>query len=370
MKPDDFRRKRSMGKAADSTVPMQEMRQDGSSASSRMGLRPSTHFAKSKKAHSNSMKDTPPVWQEPLGLSPLIVRRPATTGGLLCTLKVVSLYELMFEYAINVLVQGVAGLIAVKATSGRTDPLSPVDPSRLKNLGKILTGLHVYGREIGLDSTLLNQIEKLHDVIMREDCRTPTLAIETRLDGIIQGIVGNLDSKKFMFVPTDQASYWENRTIFGDDFWESFGSAARFEAVEAGNCYAAGRWTACVFHSMRVAEYGLRKLGRTLKVTIGDRGKTCPLEYGDWDKVITAIRNKIAETRRIPAGKKKAEILRAYSQAADHCEYMKDIWRNEISHTRRQYSKTESLGVMNRVREFMLCAPLKPKTQGASPGVS
>jgi hypothetical protein len=32
---------------------------------------------------------------------------------------------------------------------------------------------------------------------------------------------------------------------------------------------------------------------------------------------------------------------------------MKDIWRNEVSHTRRRYSKPEGLAVFNRVKEFI-----------------
>jgi hypothetical protein len=156
-----------------------------------------------------------------------------------------------------------------------------------------------------------------------------------------------------MFVPADQAEYWDDPEMFGDDFLIGFPKAAVSEMVEAGNCFAAARWTAAVFHCMRVAEYGLRRLAKNLRVTISSKGKTCPIEYGDWDTVITAIRNKIKETRTLPRGPKKQQNLQFYSTAADHCEYMKDIWRNEISHTRRRYNKAESLAVINRVREFV-----------------
>jgi hypothetical protein len=223
------------------------------------------------------------------------------------------------------------------------------------------------GKDIGLDSSLLEQIDTLYQLISREDYKTQRNRIETRLDLIIQGILGNMDSKKFMFVPADQASYWENSAIFGDDFLAEFGAAAGVEAVEAGNCFAAGRWTACVFHCTRVAEYGLRKLAKRLKVTLSDKGKRLPLEYGDWSKVIGAIRKKIDDMRKLPLGPKKAEALRRYSDLADRCEYMKDIWRNEVSHTRRLYGKNESLGVINRVQGFIQCIP---KTQKAAPGIS
>ncbi len=287
------------------------------------------------------------------------------------TVRVVSLRELMFAYAINVLVQGVSGLFAASTVLAYAkNPLSPADPKNLKSLSKVLFGLHVMGKDIGLDSSLLDQIAELNKLISRENCKKPTNIIAMRVDLIIQGILGNLDSKKFMFVPTDQASYWENRAIFGDDSLVELGESAGFEAVEAGNCYAAGRWTACVFHSMRVAEYGIRNIAQKLKVTLSDNGKRYPLEYGDWNKVIGAIRKKIDEMRRLPIGPKKAEALRRYSDLADHCEYMKDIWRNEASHARRRYNQTESLAAMNRVREFIHSIPLKPKTQKTAPGVS
>jgi hypothetical protein len=276
-------------------------------------------------------------------------------------IRVVSLGSLMFEYAINDLVMGVSGLLAASSTLKSTsDPLMPVDGRRLKNMGGVLSGLVLLGREIGLDVTLLHSIEELRkDVELRPEM--PTMTIKTRVDGIIQGIHLNLNSKKFMFMPGDQASHWDNPAIFGNSFSIEFPEAARIEALEAGNCFAAGRWTACVFHSMRVAEYGLRKLAKTLKVEINDKGKRCPIEYGDWDKVITAIRNKLSDLRKVSAGPKKAGLLSSYSNIVDHCEYMKDIWRNEVSHTRRLWDKTESLGVMTRVREFIQSLPVKSK---------
>ena len=177
-------------------------------------------------------------------------------------IKVVSLGSLMFEYAINDLVMGVSGLLAASSTlKSASDPLMPVDAQRLKNMSGVLSGLALLGRKIGLDVTLVHSIEELKkDLELRP--KTPTMTIKTRVDCIIQGIHVNLNSKKFMFMPGEQAFYWENPVIFGNNFMNEFPEAAGIEAREAGNCFAAGRWTACVFHSMRVAEYGLRKLAK------------------------------------------------------------------------------------------------------------
>jgi hypothetical protein len=107
------------------------------------------------------------------------------------------------------------------------------------------------------------------------------------------------------------------------------------------------------FSPVAYAEYGLRKIAKTLHVTVKDNGKIRPIEYADWNKVITGIKNKIGKARTLPAGPRKSEELEFYSRAADQCEYMKDIWRNEISHTRKLYKKNEAFGAIERVKDFM-----------------
>ena len=270
-------------------------------------------------------------------------------------IALVSLYELMFEYSIDDLVLMVSGLLTssnmANFAKAPSDPIA--DRDFIVAITVCLDGLHKLGSAIELDSSLLSQISDLRGETESGACALPAILLKDRLATIIKGVNDNLRSRKFMYVPRDQAAYWDNIDLFGDDFVIGFPKAALLEMMEAGNCYAAGRWTACVFHSMRVAEYGLRGLARRLKVTITHKGKQCPLDYGDWDTVITAIKNKIRDIRQKPRGPKRERELQFFSEAADHCEYMKDIWRNEISHTRRRSTKSESLAALNRVKDFV-----------------
>lgn len=272
--------------------------------------------------------------------------------------QLISLFELMYEYAINDLVLMLTGLITASEKLGiANNPHEPIpDPPWLHDLSTTLDGLHVICGHIQLDSSLMDQIVRLKGSIRDGVCSLPATVLRDRIDTIVGCIQENLRSRKFMYVPQDQAEYWENIQLFGDDFLIGFPKAAVWEMREAGNCYAAGRWTASVFHSMRVAEHGLRRLAKRLRVTISSKGKNCPLEYGDWDTVITAIRNKIKALRQLPRGPRREASLQFYSEAADHCEYMKDIWRNEASHARRLYTKSESRAALRRVQEFV--APL------------
>ena len=261
----------------------------------------------------------------------------------------------MYEYKIGDLALMLGGLTSAWRDLGTSDALrQPISTDEFcGNLAVVLHGLGILCQNFNADSSLLEQIKTLEKQLKTGTADRREGVLRARLGAIAEGIQNNLNDRKFMYMPPEEASYWNNPEIFGRYFILSFPEKAAFEMLEAGKCFAAARGTACVFHCMRVAEYALRKLARRLRVTIGDRGKKCPLEYGDWNKVITAIRNKIGEIRRFPAGPAREKQLQFYSSAADHCEYMKDIWRNELMHTRRFYSRSETLGVLNRVRDFI-----------------
>ena len=112
--------------------------------------------------------------------------------------------------------------------------------------------------------------------------------------------------------------------------------------------------TAAVFHLMRVSEYGCGDSHERFFVKLTDKRKHQPLEYADWDKVITGINNKIQHVKTsLSKGPVQHGKLNLCSEAAQHCLYMKDIWRNDISHTRQPYSQAEAIVVFERVRDFM-----------------
>jgi hypothetical protein len=171
-------------------------------------------------------------------------------------------------------------------------------------------------------------LQMFHKAFLRE-CR---MHIWLRMDG--------------RYIPFIEPSPW------GADVERAFPEAA-IDIRSAGIALGVDLPTAAVFHAMRVTEYGLRWLARRLRVRLTDKGRRQPLEYADWQKVITECQNQLKATRQLPKAQKRQERLAKYSRAADHCDYMKDIWRNDVSHTRRVYSAPEAEAVVQRVREFM-----------------
>ena len=159
--------------------------------------------------------------------------------------------------------------------------------------------------------------------------------------------------RTFVFTKKETANFIDNPAFFGEDVKSAFHSAS-FDIGETGNCLAVECPTAAVFHLMRVAEYGLRALAKKLHVRLTHSGLRQPVEFADWEKVITGIKIEITKARALNPGQKRQAKLEMYSDAADHCAYMKDIFRNNISHTRKSYTLPEALGVTGRVRDFMV----------------
>jgi hypothetical protein len=271
--------------------------------------------------------------------------------------RIVSLRDLMKEFGVYELASRLETLGAANATLKNADAagIRVCNDGFLDLLGKVFEGLQSACENMGADSTLIVQLKMLSTTFADHSADNREASITAQINGIIEAIHHNISKKKFMLLSEDEATFYSNFKLFGESFQDKYSFNALRESLGAGNCYAAGEYTACVFHCMRVAEYGLRKLAanRTLRVKLTKNHRPIPIEYGTWQDVITAIQNKIKKIRQRPVGPKREAELQFFSSAADHCEYMKDIWRNELSHTRRWYKKEEALSAINRVKEFV-----------------
>lgn len=177
--------------------------------------------------------------------------------------------------------------------------------------------------------------------------------LEVEARHLEQSLIVEAHSRTFVFTRKESSSFIDNPAFFGEDVKRVFLPASS-DICEVGNCLAVESPTAAVFHLMRVAEYGLRALAKKLHVRLTHGGLRQPVEFADWEKVITGIKNEITKARALNPGHKRQAKLEMYSDAADHCAYMKDIFRNNISHTRKPYTLPEALSVTGRVRDFMV----------------
>lgn len=171
---------------------------------------------------------------------------------------------------------------------------------------------------------------------------------------------------RFMMIPGEQAKYYNNPELFGTEVAAKFPKANR-EITEAGNCYATGNHTACVFHLMRAVEHGVRALVKALGIKRADL--RFPIELCDWGTLFNALSealNKLRSRKSV----RKSETHAFYSHAVAQFGNIKDAWRNKVSHTRVVYKEPQAMEVMINVRQFMqqISARLKEKGLAFSAG--
>lgn len=132
-------------------------------------------------------------------------------------------------------------------------------------------------------------------------------------------------------------------------------SLAAFPAIEldvfsAVDCYGLQHNTASVFHSMRIAEAGLRALAKERRIKLA-RNK--PLEWGTWQEIIKVLDDQIKLIGLRKAGAAKDAALEFYSGARADLNGFKDEYRNLVMHVRATYDEVQALRALTNVHAFM-----------------
>ena len=241
----------------------------------------------------------------------------------------------------------------IHGLAGGEDRTVDLHPEYKKSMAR--TGLQrvlEQHKRLDFGTSVILRADMLHQLLMDGQERYSAELLEKELQSIKMEVILALSKRKFAYIPPPNAPYFEQEKLFGEDVYSKF-EKARLDIKDVGNCFAAGLPTACVFHLMRVAEFGLRSIASKVGISLKDKGKLQPVEFATWDKVIQGINAKIATARTLAHGTQKSKKLQFYSDAAEQCMYIRDLWRNEVSHARKRYNESEALGVMGRIRDFM-----------------
>ncbi len=134
--------------------------------------------------------------------------------------------------------------------------------------------------------------------------------------------------------------------LLGKKVAAAFPSAA-FDLDEAAKCLALERYTAAVFHLMRVLESGLHILGQAFGVST---------QRPDWqntiDQVGSAIRSKKGAADWPNSTDWRAD-RESYAQMLSSLEVLKDAWRNSTAHARANHDAKDAHRILHQVEAFM-----------------
>lgn len=162
--------------------------------------------------------------------------------------------------------------------------------------------------------------------------------VKTKLEQLSSVIHSELESRIFFHLRQDQACFFDQKELFGAEVNAKFPSL-HYDMAEAGNCYALGRSTACVFHLMRIMEVGVQKFGTKLGVAL--------TEEKNWQNILDEINREI---KKLPA---KAPETTGMSAASANLYAVKLAWRNQVMHPNDTYTLEEAKDLIGLVKIFM-----------------
>lgn len=184
----------------------------------------------------------------------------------------------------------------------------------------------------------------------------PTLPVlADRLMGLHNRILQELSERVYLYLPSSEC--YERKELFGSDVALRF-PQANTEITFAGNCFATGNYTACVFHLTRVVEIAARVLVSALGV--GNEVKNfklviVPAKLATWDQLASALQKGVDRKQaNISTNSIRRETYEFYNHAVSQFRNFKDAWRNKTSHKRVTYGEGQAKDIMDNVRQFML----------------
>jgi len=156
-----------------------------------------------------------------------------------------------------------------------------------------------------------------------------------------------IDTYKFMFVPPEKQSFYDDQQLFGEEVNNNFPSAI-IDIEEAGKCFALSRSTASVFHLMRVVEIGLMAFAQGLGI-VGSIKTAQP----SWGRVLSLTNTEIQNQNRSPSSSWTAEKRGVFENIQADLMAVKNAWRNPTMHVENIYDEERARDVFNAVRGFM-----------------
>ncbi len=165
--------------------------------------------------------------------------------------------------------------------------------------------------------------------------------IKTLLKELRTRIFDELTERQFLYVAPDRVKFYTEPMLFGKEVNDRL-SAAIDDIEEAGKCLALGRATACVLHTMRVLEVGLKALARALNIPYAP----------SWESYLKQISDQIAVKHKNKTTKwKRAEKF--YRDLSGDLLLVKQAWRNPTMHIDRKYGIDEAEQIFNAAKLFM-----------------
>ena len=161
---------------------------------------------------------------------------------------------------------------------------------------------------------------------------------------VFENFLAEVSHQWLLILSHEHSDYLNDETApFGEVIWDSLPEFAE-DIDEAAKCLALSRYTASVFHLMRIMERSVHKLAQIFKVQLNTKTNS-------WNDITTALSNALAKMpgQTSAQKKKKAKLADAVAQLTS----VRIAWRNEVMHPKRTYTKKEADNIFRYVEGFL-----------------
>lgn len=201
----------------------------------------------------------------------------------------------------------------------------------------LLIGLANEAEAISLNFTA-KLARRISQSVETDDSDTVNRALSELDDRLID----ETESLKFFHVKSEKITWFDNTEPAGEQFKANF-PKANAELIEAGNCFALDRYTACVFHLTRALEIVLSSLHRTLGIPepADEHDKT-------WGRTLGRIADKIKENEKSPPAGWNNDV-EFFKKVYGLLVAAKTPFRDTTIHVASVYDETGAGGVLMAV---------------------
>ena len=158
-------------------------------------------------------------------------------------------------------------------------------------------------------------------------------------------LTDELDIALFFAIPQGKQYLVSTNNPFGTDVAQRFPAAA-IDIDEASKCLAFERYTAAVYHLMRVAESAVILICKRIGYNSPKPGFGDALKF--LDNGLQKVRDHYNDAN--PLFKGDVEFL---SAVAAHMHAVNEAWRQRVSHIERNYNEEEAMSIFNATKGLM-----------------
>ena len=164
--------------------------------------------------------------------------------------------------------------------------------------------------------------------------------VDDLITSIEERLADEMGNLKLFLVNPNRLKFYENTESAGTEFKDKF-PKANGELIEAGNCLATSRHTACVFHLMRALDIALSCFEKQLGIVAPGKGAE-----RTWGKTLGRISDKIENNDKTPPPNWQQEAG-FHKQVFALISAVKSPYRDSTMHVESTYDETSATSVFN-----------------------